>query len=155
EVRARILEELDYAREARNQRMFAALYEGHPFIRVPRVIDGWSTARVLTSEFVAGRRFADVLADDQATRDRWGEIIYRFVIGSVNRFGVFNGDPHPGNYLFDDAGRVVFLDFGCVKFFPADMLRDWQALVQSYLAGDRAAFRAFLIKLGFFAADST
>lgn len=149
ELRGRILEELDYRREAENQRRFLALYEGHPFIRVPRLHAGHSTGRVLTSEFVAGRPFAEVCALDEATRSRYGEIIFRFVFGSILRQGMFNGDPHPGNYLFDDEGRVVFLDFGCVKYFPAPMLHDWRALVQAHLRGDRGAFGRQLIALRF------
>ena len=43
------------------------------------------------------------------------EIIYRFVFSSILEHGMFNGDPHPGNYLFADDGSVTFLDFGCVK----------------------------------------
>jgi predicted unusual protein kinase regulating ubiquinone biosynthesis (AarF/ABC1/UbiB family) len=51
--------------------------------------------------------------------------------------------------LFDEQGRVVFLDFGCVKYFPADMLRNWRALVTSHLAGDRRAFAERLVTLTF------
>jgi predicted unusual protein kinase regulating ubiquinone biosynthesis (AarF/ABC1/UbiB family) len=153
ELRGRIIEELDYAREADNQRAFVRLYDGHPFIRVPRVYDSHSTARVLTTEFVDGRRWSDALAADEATRARYGEIIFRFVFGSIARHGVFNGDPHPGNYLFDGDGRVVFLDFGCVKYFPDDMLDNWRALVKAHLAGDRAAFSRQLIALTFLPAD--
>jgi predicted unusual protein kinase regulating ubiquinone biosynthesis (AarF/ABC1/UbiB family) len=149
ELRGRILEELDYEREAKNQRNFHELYLSHPFIRVPRVIDSHSTARVLTSEFVEGRRFADILQLDQPTRDRYAEILYRFVFGSILRFGVFNGDPHPGNYLFDAEGRVVFLDFGCVKYFPAQMMANWIALVTAHLRGNRDEFGKKLIELGF------
>jgi predicted unusual protein kinase regulating ubiquinone biosynthesis (AarF/ABC1/UbiB family) len=149
ELRGRIVEELDYAREAENQRKFLALYDGHPFIRVPRLHASHSTARVLVSEFVAGRGFAEVCALDEAARSRYGEIIFRFVFGSILRQGMFNGDPHPGNYLFDDSGRVVFLDFGCVKYFPSGMLRDWRALVQAHLRGDRDAFAAQLVALSF------
>ncbi len=149
ELRGRILEELDYAREADNQRAFGRIYDGHPFIRVPRVHASHSTGRVLTSELVEGRRFTDVLGDDEATRARWGEIIFRFVFGSIVRHGMFNGDPHPGNYLFDADGRVVFLDFGCVKYFPPEMLRDWRALVGAHLGGDRAAFARQLVALNF------
>ncbi len=149
ELRGRIIEELDYAREADNTRTFGGLYEAHPFIRVPRVHASHSTPRVLTTEFVDGRRFADVLADDEATRARYGEILFRFVFGSIVRHGMFNGDPHPGNYLFDKEGRVVFLDFGCVKYFPDEMLRDWRALVKAHLSGDRAAFAGQLVALGF------
>ena len=149
ELRGRIVEELDYAREAENQRAFSELYDAHPFIRIPRVHASHSTARVLTSEFIDGRRFADVLGDDEATRARWGEILFRFVFGSIVRHGMFNGDPHPGNYLFDGDGRVVFLDFGCVKYFPPEMLTNWRALVKAHLTGDRAAFARQLVALTF------
>lgn len=149
ELRGRIGEELDYAREADNQREFIRLYDGHPFIRIPRVIASHSTKRVLTTEFIHGRRFADVCADDEAARHRYGEIIFRFVFGSIVRHGVFNGDPHPGNYLFDDEGRVVFLDFGCVKYFPSEMRQNWRALVRAHLSNDPATFARQLVALTF------
>jgi predicted unusual protein kinase regulating ubiquinone biosynthesis (AarF/ABC1/UbiB family) len=150
ELRGRISEELDYALEARHQQAFHDLYLDHPYIRVPRVYPSHSTARVLTTEYVAGRRFAAVLGEDAAARSRWGEILYRFVMGSIFRFGVFNGDPHPGNYLFDEQGRMVFLDYGCVKFFPEAMRRDWKALLGAHLSADRERFRELLIRLSFF-----
>jgi len=154
ELRARIGEELDYRREGQNQRAFHDLYRDHPFVRVPRVWDSHSTGRVLTTEYVAGRRFADVLGDSPEARARWGEILYRFVFGSIFQFGVFNGDPQPGNYLFDEQGRLTFLDFGCVKYFPREMRRDWQRLLVAHLEGDRAGFRALLVRLGFFKPDA-
>jgi predicted unusual protein kinase regulating ubiquinone biosynthesis (AarF/ABC1/UbiB family) len=154
ELRDRISEELDYGREAESQRRFARIYDLHPFIRVPRVVDSHSAGRVLTSEWVAGRRFADVLAEGPEARSRWGEILYRFVFGSIVRHSAFNGDPHPGNYLFDEQGRMVFLDYGCVKYFPDQMRRDWQALVLSHMTGDRAQFRERAVGLGFLGADS-
>src|SRR5262249_42222830 len=141
-------------REAQNQRNFHELYRDHPFIRVPRVVDAYSTARILTSEYVEAKRFADVVNGDEAARSRYGEILYRFVFGSILRFGVFNGDPHPGNYLFDAAGRVVFLDFGCVKYFPDGMLANWKALVTAHLRGEHDKFRERLVALGFIPDDS-
>ena len=156
ELRARIGEELDYEREARNQRAFCDLYRGHPYVRVPEVVASHSTKRVLTSEFVSGKRWADVVdpASDPASRQRYAEILYRFVFGSITRFGVFNGDPHPGNYLFDDEGRVVFLDFGCVKYFPPAMRRDWKGLVVAHIAGDQRLFRELVVRLGFIKDDA-
>jgi predicted unusual protein kinase regulating ubiquinone biosynthesis (AarF/ABC1/UbiB family) len=154
ELRARLTEELDYSNEALAQTKFAEIYANHPFIRIPAVIQSHSTSRVLTSEFVDGRRFAEVLTDAPETRSRWAEIIYRFVFGSIIRHGVFNGDPHPGNYLFDADGRVAFLDFGCVKWFPADMLANWLALVRAHLSRDRDAFRARAVTLGFLKQDA-
>jgi predicted unusual protein kinase regulating ubiquinone biosynthesis (AarF/ABC1/UbiB family) len=154
ELRARISEELDYGNEARSQAAFHALYQGHPFIRVPRVYPSHSTTRVLTSEYIAGRRFDDILAADEATRNRVGEILYRFVFGSIITYGAFNADPHPGNYLYDDDGRVVFLDYGCVKYFPAAMLATWIELVKAQIDRDLPRFRALTIDAGFIKADS-
>ena len=115
ELSVRITEELDYRLEAVNQREFADIYRGHPFIHVPEVIGELSTARVLTQELVTGKSWSDALASEQSLRDSWAEAIYRFVYGTNLRFCLFNADPHPGNYLFHDDGRVSFLDFGCVK----------------------------------------
>ncbi len=149
ELRGRIFEEFDYRNELRNQTEFAELYAGHPHFHIPRAYPSHSSAMVLTSEFVRGRKFDDVVAQDATARGRYAEIIYRFVFGSILRSQLFNGDPHPGNYLFGDDGRVVFLDFGCVKRFGADMAGVWARLVGCHFQGDRAGFRAHAVSLGF------
>jgi predicted unusual protein kinase regulating ubiquinone biosynthesis (AarF/ABC1/UbiB family) len=150
ELRGRITEELDYTREAENQERFATRFDGHPTIHVPHVHRGHSTARVLTSEWVPGKRFAEAVEAPDALRQGWSEAIYRFVFSSILGHGMFNGDPHPGNYLFHDDGRVTFLDFGCVKYFPAPMLADWKRLVRSVFdAEPPEVFRAQLERLSF------
>jgi predicted unusual protein kinase regulating ubiquinone biosynthesis (AarF/ABC1/UbiB family) len=71
--------------------------------------------RVIVSEFVEGARFAGMLDAPQAERDRAGEILVRFYINGPLRHRLLNGDPHPGNALFLDDGRVAFVDFGFFK----------------------------------------
>jgi predicted unusual protein kinase regulating ubiquinone biosynthesis (AarF/ABC1/UbiB family) len=117
ELRARVSEELDYHLEAANQRRFGRAYAGHPFIHIPEVRTDLSTGRVLTTELVAGARYQEVQAWPQEERDLAGEAIFRFVFGCLYRFHAFNGDPHPGNYVFHGNGRVTILDFGLVKWF--------------------------------------
>ena len=122
ELRERIGEELDYVREAENQRLFAAYFDGHPTASVPKVVDELSTARVLTSELADGVRFSEMLTWPQEEKDLAAETIYRFTFRSLYALLAFNGDPHPGNYLFEPGGRVTFLDFGLVKYFtPAEL----------------------------------
>jgi predicted unusual protein kinase regulating ubiquinone biosynthesis (AarF/ABC1/UbiB family) len=115
EVVERMTEEFDYRREADNQEHFANRYRGHPFVKIPEVVRETSAARVLTTEFVPGRKFYDVLEDSQVTKNGYGEIISRFANGSIVVDGVFTADPHPGNYIFMDDGRICFLDFGLIK----------------------------------------
>src|SRR5215470_12793334 len=69
ELRERVLEELDYRREADNQRLFASYYDGHPTIVVPGIIGELSTRRVVTSELADGARFAELAGWSQEERD--------------------------------------------------------------------------------------
>jgi predicted unusual protein kinase regulating ubiquinone biosynthesis (AarF/ABC1/UbiB family) len=115
ELGVRIAEELDYRLEAANQAEFAEHYRGHPFIRIPHVVNELCTDRVLTQELVRGLSWSDALTARQGLRDQWGEAIHRFVWGSYRRLNMFNADPHPGNYLLHEDGSVSFLDFGSVK----------------------------------------
>jgi predicted unusual protein kinase regulating ubiquinone biosynthesis (AarF/ABC1/UbiB family) len=150
ELRDRVTEELDYVREARNQQMFADFYRGHPFIHVPDVVAGLSTARVVTSDLADGARFAELTSWSQAERDLAAETIYRFVFRSLYEMHAFNGDPHPGNYLFHGGGRVTFLDFGLVKFFTDDELKPLVEMVKHLCVDDDPeGFRRAMEDAGF------
>ncbi|MCU4185882.1 AarF/ABC1/UbiB kinase family protein [Acidiferrimicrobium sp. IK] len=155
ELRERIGEELDYRLEARNQTFFADAFAGHPFIHVPAVVPELSSQRVLTSELVVGSRYEEVLTWPQEERDLAGETIFRFVFGCLYRLRVFNGDPHPGNYLFHRGGRVTFLDFGLVKWFDDADVEILASMVQSLVtADDPVAFRRTAERAGFLRPNS-
>ena len=150
ELGERLREEVDYLLEAENQELFAGYYEDHPVIHVPHVVKELSTARVLTSELVIGTRFDDVLRWNQSERNLAAETINRFVSRSLYRLHAFNGDPHPGNYLFHGRGRVSFLDFGLTKHFSDEDLAPLADAVRFLVIendGDR--FRASLERAGF------
>jgi predicted unusual protein kinase regulating ubiquinone biosynthesis (AarF/ABC1/UbiB family) len=119
EMRERIAEELDYELEAQNQRRIERLMRGHPFMCVPRVYTDLSTRRVLVSQYVEGARFEEVRGADEAQRDRYGEIVFRFFFGLLYRDRIALGDPHPGNYLLRPSGQVCFLDFGLLRDIDA------------------------------------
>jgi predicted unusual protein kinase regulating ubiquinone biosynthesis (AarF/ABC1/UbiB family) len=122
EIRGRIGEELDYELEAHNQRALARIFKGHPFIVVPDVVTALSRERVLVSEYVHGDGFDTLKNADQATRDRAGEIVFRFYFGCMYRHRQFSGDPHPGNFLMLGDGRMAFLDFGLFKVMPEHLI---------------------------------
>ncbi len=71
----------------------------------------------MTSDLAVGARFAELETWSQDEQDLAAETIYRFVFRSLYDLHAFNGDPHPGNYLFHGGGRVTFFDFGLVKHF--------------------------------------
>ncbi|MGD0936413.1 MAG: AarF/ABC1/UbiB kinase family protein [Streptosporangiaceae bacterium] len=150
ELRDRIGEELDYRREASNQRLLAAYYDGHPTIHVPGIMSELSTRRIVTSELSGGARFAELASWPQRERDLAAETIYRFVFRSLYEVRAFNGDPHPGNYLFHPGGRVTFLDFGLVKHFTQAELQPLLQMARTVcVEHDPEAFRRTLEDAGF------
>lgn len=149
ELKARVLEELDYELEAQNQRRFARAYRDHPFICVPEVETSLSRERVLVSEWIDGVDFDEVLEKPQADRDRFGEIIYRFAFGSIYHLHQLNADTHPGNYLSMNDGRVAFLDFGMTKRLSDEQMRLQVAAVSSVLEDDPDAFGQAMEDMGF------
>ena len=149
EIKSRLSEELDYRLEATNQRAFQEYYRNHPYIHIPEVIDHLCTGRVLTTELVSGHTWSELLAMDQSEQDLAAECIFRFVFRSLYRFGAFNGDPHPGNYIFHGNGKVTFLDFGLVKHFTAAELHTFESMVRAAaIDHDGAKFRSILEDAG-------
>jgi predicted unusual protein kinase regulating ubiquinone biosynthesis (AarF/ABC1/UbiB family)/DNA-binding XRE family transcriptional regulator len=149
ELRDRFLEECDYLQEAANQRELGRLWAGREGVVIPRVFDELTTKRILVTELASGDDFETFARRaSQRKKDRAGDIIYRFAYESIFRHGLFNADPNPGNYLFHDGG-VTFLDFGCVKRFPAEHLTLWRALLRALLERDFARAAELWIESGF------
>ncbi|HEY0515599.1 MAG TPA: AarF/ABC1/UbiB kinase family protein [Solirubrobacteraceae bacterium] len=149
EIRERMEEELDYELEAQNQRSLARIFKGHPFISVPEVIGSLSRERVLVSEFVHGVGFEQLKTRSQAERDRLGEIVFRFFLGCLYRHRQFSGDPHPGNFLLLEDGRVAFLDFGLFKRMDAAAVELELACQRAVVESDAAELHRLLAESGF------
>ncbi len=155
EIKDRLHEELDYELEAANQRRVRAHFEGHPYVHVPAVFDRYSTDRILTTELATGSRFEDVVTWSRDERNLAAETLFRFSFGAIYQLHAFNGDPHPGNYLFRPGGQVTFLDFGLVKRFTPDETNMFERLiVEMVVNGDGPAFRALVEDYGILARDA-
>ncbi len=153
ELRARILQELDYRLEARQQAVFAQAYRGHPFIYVPDVVAELSTERVLVSDWVEGEGFDALRACGESERNRVGEIVFRFYLRSLHVCGAYNADPHPGNFIARADGSVAFVDFGAVTVPPADWLGPRLAIMRASTAGDPEALHRALAGAGYLDVD--
>lgn len=149
EVRERLLAECDYAQEARSQNDFRERLRGHPVLRIPEVHFMYTSTRVLTTTWHNGLSLEQWLSTKPPleARSLAGVALYEFYIGSLYRFGLFNADPHPGNYLFTDDA-VVLLDFGCVRAFAPGRIAALVALRDAVLADEESAIRAALVGLG-------
>ena len=93
-----------------------------------------------------------MLTWSQDEKNLAAETIYRFVFGSLYRLSAFNGDPHPGNYLFEPGGKVTFLDYGLVKRFTGDELQPFADMIDAMVIDrDIAEFRRIVESVGLLA----
>ena len=117
ELRARVVEELNYRLEAASQQAFADAYASDPDVAVPAVLA--ATDHVLVTEWMDGTPLADVITSGtQEQRDRAGLLLVRFLFSGPARTGLLHADPHPGNFRLLDDGRLGVLDFGAVDRLP-------------------------------------
>jgi predicted unusual protein kinase regulating ubiquinone biosynthesis (AarF/ABC1/UbiB family) len=150
EARQRFLEECDYEREARAQRRFGEMFASHAAIVVPEVHPDLCSRRVLTTTFKVGSDLETFLGSgpSQELRDRIGVALFEFYVGALFRHGVYDCDPHPGNYLFRDDGRVVVLDYGCVREFDRSFISKLANLARAVHRDDATRLRASFVALG-------
>jgi predicted unusual protein kinase regulating ubiquinone biosynthesis (AarF/ABC1/UbiB family) len=148
ELRARVVEELDYAHEADAQRAFAVAYAGDPEIMVPRIIA--SAPKALVSEWVEGTPLSAVIArGTQPERDRAGYLLATLHFSAPARASLLHADPHPGNFRILPDGRLGVLDFGATARLPDGLPEPIGRLCRLALAGDAEAVLAGLRAEGF------
>jgi predicted unusual protein kinase regulating ubiquinone biosynthesis (AarF/ABC1/UbiB family) len=150
EIRSRIGEELDYELEAQNQRALARIFRGHPFIVIPDVVTSLSHERMMVSEYVQGAGFEEIKGRDQAQRDRIGEMIFRFYFSCLYVHGQFSGDPHPGNSMLLEDGRMAFFDFGLFKRMPPGSVDLEISVARAIIEGDTETIMRLGTEVGFF-----
>ena len=142
EIAARIREELDYKREAKHAALYKIMLADEPLVRVPRIRDEFSTARLLAMEWLEGQKILDYKNATQDIRNQLATAMFRAWWLPFSRFGVIHGDPHLGNYtVFEKDGApfgINLLDYGCVRIFPARFVGGVVDLYRGLLADDRA-----------------
>ncbi|GGC64022.1 ABC1 kinase family protein [Chelatococcus reniformis] len=127
EIGARVREELDYVREARHAVLYRHILADTPQVRVPGVWPALSTGRLLTLDWLDGRKLLSVKEADLPVRNRIATAMYKAWWHPFSHYGVIHGDPHLGNYTVFDADRgdgvvepagINLLDYGCIRIFP-------------------------------------
>jgi predicted unusual protein kinase regulating ubiquinone biosynthesis (AarF/ABC1/UbiB family) len=135
EVNARMLEELDYLREADSMRRMTALFKDDGRIIVPKVIDEVTSRRVLGMELVMGIS-PDKVSENaypQTLRNTWAESMVRLILRGLFDFRFLHADPNMANFAFVDDGRIIVYDFGCMKEVPESLCRGYVRLIRAML----------------------
>ncbi len=156
EIRAMILQELDFTGEARNIDTIAANFENDPTTLFPTVVPQYTTRRVLTTEFMEGCKVSDLASLDDMGVDRkeLARMVVETYCRQIFQDGVYHADPHPGNLLVAAGPTLKFLDFGAVAEISPGMRHGIISILQGAINRDTNKIIAALREMGFIALDS-
>lgn len=157
EVKERLLEEADYELELAQSIELSEKCAELADVYFPHYFPEWSGRRVITMEWMEGKHLDDFLATNpsQEVRNRIGQALWDFYNFQIHRLHKTHADAHPGNFLFQEDGRICALDFGCVKVIPEDFYLVYRAMLQPETLTDDAYFEEQSLKAGIIYADDT
>ena len=139
EIGARVREELDYRREAKQAALYALMLAGTNEVRVPGIHEDLSTGRLLTMDWLDGEPLLTFKGHSQDVRNAIGIAMFKAWWVPFSRFGVIHGDPHLGNYAVRDGGAGInLLDYGCIRIFPPKFVGGVVDLYRGLQTGDEA-----------------
>ena len=148
ELRARIIEEVDYRYEAQAQETYARVYDNDPDIAIPKVV--MVSDRVLVSEWMDGTPLSKIISGGtREQRNNAGMKLARFHFTSPDRAGLLHADPHPGNFRLLDDGRLGVLDFGACNRLPDGFPEPMKNLLKHALDDDALGLYEGFKKDGF------
>ena len=153
EIGARVREELDYFREAQHMALYREFFAGEPAIRVPDVVPELSTRRLLTMEWLEGRRMLEYKSHSQDERNLLAATMFKAWWHPFAHHGVIHGDPHLGNYTVFEAdggpAGINLLDYGCIRIFPPSFVTGVIDLYHGLRTDDRARVVSAYERWGF------
>ena len=150
EIRARLLEELDYKREAKHIALYQDILKKFSFVHLPTVDTSLSTTRLLTMKWLEGKKLTQVQDQPFERRNDWARKMFQLWYMPFYHYGFIHADPHLGNYTFQEDGAINLLDFGCIRRFPAKTVQGvidlYRALQSNNLDGFVHAYESWGFK---------
>ena len=148
DIEQMLLMETDYEQEAAFSEKARRLFTADDQVAVPRVYGEYSTKRVLTTEYLRGCHLNEFLAADpsQEERDHFTTLLTVATFRVYYQLHWFFADPHPGNFIFMEDGRLGVIDFGCTRVITDE---DWRLiceLEQANLERDEVTFNRIIAK---------
>ena len=132
EVESKLLEETDYELELKRSNEISQGSSQLKNIRFPKYYPEFSNKRILTMDWMEGDMFPEFLKTNpsQEVRNSVGQAMWDFYLFQMKVLRQVHADPHPGNFLVDNEGNLIVLDFGCLKFIPEDFYAPYFDLTQ-------------------------
>ena len=129
--------ELDFILDGKNAETIALNMKELPGVKVPKIYWEYSGPRLLVMEYIKGTRIDAIEAlSEKHDLKKLADIGFEAYLKQIFVDGFFHGDPHPGNLLVTDDGRVVFLDFGMVGILRPERRLTYTRILYAIISND-------------------
>ena len=132
ELKERLIEEVDYVREARHMAYYNNIFKKNNFINIPQTISSLCTPKLLTMSWLNGEPLSNFYKKNQKIKNNIALNLFHAWYVPFYQYGIIHGDPHPGNYTITNGGKNLnLLDYGCIRVFKGNFV---QAVIKLYIA---------------------
>ncbi len=132
ELEERLIEEVDYLREAKHMNYYKSMFINNNLIKVPKTVPSLSTTKLLTMSWLEGKPLSTFIEAKSEVKNNIALNLFHAWYIPFYKYGIIHGDPHPGNYTISSDGKTLnLLDYGCIRVFKGDFV---EAVIKLYFA---------------------
>lgn len=149
EVRNKLLEETDYTLEVSQSKIIAEACHELENIAFPKYYEDLSSSRIITMDWMDGLHLSEFAKVNKNPKlaDQVGQALWDFYMFQIHKLRMVQADPHPGNFLVDQKGTLLALDFGCIKHLPKDFYNPYFELASPEVLNNQQRFMELLYEL--------
>lgn len=149
EVENKLMEETDYNLELRQGEEMAKACSHIDNLRFPKYYEALSSEKIITMDWMHGIHLSEFSVNntDRELGDKLGQTLWNFYMYQIHKMKQVHADPHPGNFLVDDDGNLIAIDFGCIKHVPEDFYIPYFELAKPEIIDNPKLFNEKLYEL--------
>ncbi|GAB2608496.1 ABC1 kinase family protein [Belliella aquatica] len=135
EVEEKLLEETDYTLEVQRSLEISKACAHIEGLSFPSYYEELSSDRIITMDWIEGKHIKEWLETNptQDEKNKIGQALWDFYHHQVHNLMQVHADPHPGNFIIQNDGKLGIIDFGCVKVIPEDFYKGYFSLIKREL----------------------
>jgi predicted unusual protein kinase regulating ubiquinone biosynthesis (AarF/ABC1/UbiB family) len=149
EVENKLVEETNYRLEIKQSKEIVLASSHISNLKFPNYYEELSSERIITMDYMEGEHLSEFVAHntDQNKSNKLGQALWDFYMFQIHKLKKVHADPHPGNFLISEDGKLIALDFGCMKTIPMEFYTPYFELAKKENINNEANFVAKLYEL--------
>ena len=157
EVEDKLVEETNYLLEIEQSKTVAEACKHIPNLEFPNYYEEYSSERIITMDWMHGKHLSEFTKNntDQKLSNKLGQALWDFYMFQIHKLKKVHADPHPGNFLISEEGKLIALDFGCMKSIPDDFYVPYFELAEPENINDPKIFKNRLFELEILRSDDS